>query len=53
MANETIILNREDVSNPLHPHLFDSFLETLGVDPSANEVCLNLSSLDENTKVKT
>ena len=52
MANSTIILNREDVNNPLHPNLFDNFLETLGVDPDASEVCLNLSHLDENKKVE-
>lgn len=50
--NITIILNREDVNNPLHPNLFDNWLETLGVNPEATEVCLVLSSLDENKKVQ-
>ena len=48
--NSTIILNREDVRNPLHGDLFDGFLETLGVDPEASEICLNLSPLDDNKK---
>lgn len=52
MANRTIILNREDVNNPLHPNLFDDFLETLGVEGDAEEVCLELSPLDHNKKVK-
>ena len=51
MPNSTIILNKEDVRNPLHPHLWEGFLETLGVDPDSAEVCLQLSSMDENKKV--
>jgi hypothetical protein len=47
-TNSTIIMNREDINNPLHPNLFQSWLETMGVDPEANEVCLRLSPLDEN-----
>jgi len=50
--NSTIILRIEDVNNPLHPNLWDYWLETLGVDPEAEEVCLVLSSLDENKKVQ-
>ena len=50
--NSTIIMNKEDVNNPLHPHLFDRWLETLGVDPEATEVCLILSVLDENKKIQ-
>lgn len=50
MANTTIIMNKEDVNNPLHPNLWGSWLETLGVDPEATEVCLELSALDENKK---
>ena len=49
--NSTIILNREDVNNPLHPHLYESWLDTLGVNPEATEVCLQLSPLDENKKI--
>ena len=49
--NRTIILNKEDVNNPLHPNLWDSFLETLGVDKDATEVCLKISHLDHN-KIK-
>ena len=52
MKNETILLNKEDVNNPLHPNLWDSWLETLGVDSEATEVCLNLSTLDHNKKSK-
>jgi len=51
MKNRTIILNREDVNNPLHPNLFDNWLETLNIDPEAEEVCLQLSSLDHNKKL--
>lgn len=50
MANKTIILNKEDVNNPLHPNLWESFLETLGVEIEAEEVCLELSSLDCHKK---
>jgi len=52
MRNRTIILNREDVNNPLHPNLFNYFLTTLGVDPQADEVCLELSSIDDNKKIE-
>lgn len=48
--NTTIIVNKEDINNPLHPNLWEYWLETLGVDADATEVCLNLSSLDENKK---
>ena len=50
--NRTIIINKEDVNNPLHPDLWHRWLETLGIDPQSTEVCLNLSSLDENKMVK-
>jgi len=50
MSNSTIILNQEDVKNPLHPYLWSGFLETLGVSPDSTEVCLQLSSMDENKK---
>ena len=50
--NTTIIMNREDVKNELHPDLFDHWLETLGVDPDAEEVCLELSPLDGNNKIE-
>jgi len=52
MANKTIIMNREDVNNPLHPNLWYEWLETLGVDSDATEVCLDLSKLDENKKTE-
>ena len=51
MANETIILNREDVNNPLHPYLFDNFLDTLNIDSEATEICLQVSLLDSNKKM--
>jgi hypothetical protein len=50
MANKTIIMNKEDVNNPIHPNLWNDWLETLGVDSEATEVCLELSTLDENKK---
>ena len=53
MANSTIIMNREDINNPLHPNLFDNWLETLGVDPDADFVCLRLSPMDDNKKLET
>ena len=49
--NRTIIMNREDVKSELHPYLFDNWLETLGIDPNAEEVCLELSPLDNNKKI--
>ena len=50
--NSIIIMNKEDVNNPLHPDLWDRWLETLGVDPEATEVSLSLSPLDDNKKVQ-
>ncbi len=52
MADKTIIMNKEDINNPLHPNLWNDWLETLGVDYEATEVCLELSSLDGNTKME-
>lgn len=52
MVSTTIIMNKEDVNNPLFPDLWYSWLDTLGVDPEATEVCLTLSSLDDNKKVQ-
>ena len=46
--NTTIIVNKEDVNNPLHPYLWDSWLETLGLDEDATEICLERSILDHN-----
>jgi len=51
MANETVILNKEDINNPLHPGLWYSILETMGIDSEATEVCIELSSLDHNKKL--
>lgn len=51
MANEWIVLNREDVRSELHSNLFDSFIETLNIDPDAREICLQLSPMDENKKL--
>jgi len=45
---ETFMLNKEDVNNPLHPYLWDSILEALGIDPEATEICIERSVLDEN-----
>ena len=46
----TIVLNKEDVNNPLHPHLWDSFLEMLGIDEDEDvtELVLERSLLDHN-----
>lgn len=38
--NTTIIMNKEDVKNPLYPDLWAGWLEMLGVDPYATEVAL-------------
>lgn len=46
--NTTIILNKEDVNNPLHPNLYAQWLEQFNIDPDATGVCLKLSPLDEN-----
>jgi len=51
--NKTIILNREDVNNPLLPNLWEDFMETLGLDPDTTEVCLEKSNLDENKAIRT
>jgi len=51
--NTTIILNREDVNNPLHPNLWEDFMETLGLDPETTEVCLDKSKHDDNKIIKT
>jgi len=51
ITDKTIIINKEDISNPLHPCLWEDFLETLEVEPGATEVALCLTSLDENKKV--
>jgi hypothetical protein len=50
MRNRTIIVNKEDINNRDHPNLWYSFLETLGIDEDAREICLCLSSLDENKR---
>jgi len=48
--SKTIILNKEDINTPLHPNLWYEFLNDLGVDKEAGEICLCLSSLDDNKK---
>ena len=50
--NRTIILNKEDINNPNHPNLWSSWLEILGIDPEATEVCLGLSPLDDNKQIE-
>ncbi len=52
MANTTIIVNKEDIKNPLHPGLWESWLDDLGVDTEATSVELCLSSQDENKKAE-
>jgi len=51
--NTTIILNREDVNNPLHPNLWEDFMDTLGLDHETTEVCLEKSKHDDNKVIKT
>ncbi len=50
--NSTIIVNKEDINNPLHPDLWYHWLETMGIDKDATEVCLVKSPLDENKKAQ-
>ena len=50
--NKTIIVNKEDIANPLHPYLWNSWLDTLGIDPEATEVCLEISPMDHNKKIQ-
>jgi len=50
MVNRTFILNKEDINNPLHPNLWESLLEMIGVVPGATEVCIELLKLDHNQK---
>lgn len=49
MPNKTIILNKEDINNIF---LWYRWLDTLGIDNKATEVCLEISLLDENKKIK-
>jgi len=49
--NTTIILNKEDVNNPLHPCLWDAFLKILKIDLEATEICLERSVLDYNDTI--
>ena len=52
MANRTIIMNKEDVDNPLHPNLWESWMDTFNLDPeNTTEVCLQLSPLDHNKTI--
>lgn len=44
----TTIINKEDINNPLHPHLWAGLLEQFNIDPEATEICLSLSPLDDN-----
>lgn len=50
--NSTIIVNKEDINNPLHPQLWGNWLDTLGIDSEATEVCLVISPLDDNKKLQ-
>jgi hypothetical protein len=46
----TIILSKDDVNSPIHPHLWETFCDDLNIDVNAEEICLQLSSSDTNTK---
>jgi len=38
---QIITINREDINNPLHPHMFDHICEDLGFDPkTTDQLCL-------------
>ena len=47
----TAILYKEDINNPIHPNLWYDILESLGVDPEAEEIDVQLSAHDTNKKV--
>jgi len=34
---KTIIIDREDICNPIHPLLFDQMCEDLGLDPKTTD----------------
>ncbi len=46
----TIILSKNDVNNPLHPHLWETMCDDLNIDMDAEEMELCLSSEDRNKK---
>ena len=46
----TIILTKDDVNNPLHPHLWETICDDLNIDMNAEEIELRLSSADTNKK---
>lgn len=52
-VNRTIIINRDDINNPLHPNLWESFCDTLGISTDSDEVCLTRSHLDDNASVSS
>jgi hypothetical protein len=39
--NATIIINKEDVNNPVHTALWETWLEWMKVDPEATEICVS------------
>ena len=49
--NKTFILDKDDVNSSIHPYLWYNLLETFNVDEDATEICIELSSLDENKKI--
>ena len=46
----TIILTKDDVNNPIHPHLCETFCDDLNIPIDSEEICLCLSSSDTNKK---
>lgn len=49
--NKTFILDKDDVNNANHLYLWYDILEIFDVNQDATEICIELSSLDENRKV--
>lgn len=48
----SIIINQNDVKNPLYPNLWREWLETLGIDLEATEIEVCLSSVDINKNIQ-
>jgi len=48
-----ITLDKEDIRSKIHPYLWESFLETLGLDEDTESIDLCLSEYDLNKKDHT
>ena len=49
--SKTVVISKEDIYNPLHLNLWYDILESLGVEPEAEEIDVQLSAHDTNKKV--